>query len=77
MNAARSIAENFNELSKEIEVFPQKVATALRVQTQDAGILGNVWSTVKKFATFSSPHVYRYQTLILLFHQAVFESLLG
>ena len=52
MNAARSIAENFNELSKEIEVFPQKVATALRVQAQDAGILGDVWSAVKKFATF-------------------------
>ena len=32
LNAARENADNFNELAKEVEVFPRKVASALRVQ---------------------------------------------
>ena len=48
LNAARENADSFNEIAKEVEVFPRKVASALRVQAQSAGIFETIWNGIKQ-----------------------------
>ena len=58
LNAAKENAERFSELSKEVEVFPRKVASALRAQAQSAGIFETIWNGIKEcvpFRPFSHP----------------------
>ena len=49
LNAARENADSFNELAKEVEVFPRKVASALKVQAQSAGILETAWNAITQY----------------------------
>ena len=65
MNAARNIAEHFSELAKEIEVFPQKVATAIRVQAQSTSVLGRIWYTIKWFALLPPSHANKLNAYML------------
>ena len=48
IEAARENAENFGELAKEVEVFPRKVASALRAKAQSASIFEMVWNGLKQ-----------------------------
>ena len=48
MNTARENAESFNELAREVEIFPRKVAAALRLQVQNVNLFNFVWGTIKQ-----------------------------
>ncbi|KAI0743993.1 hypothetical protein C8Q80DRAFT_1184442 [Daedaleopsis nitida] len=48
LNAARANAESFNELSKEVEVFPRKVASALRIKAEPVGFFESVWTGIEE-----------------------------
>ncbi|KAI0759849.1 hypothetical protein BD413DRAFT_268268 [Trametes elegans] len=48
LNAARENAENFSELGKAVEVFPLKVASALRVRAEPAGFFESVWTGIEE-----------------------------
>ena len=49
IEAARENAENFGELAKEVEVFPRKVASALRAKAQSANIFEMIWNGLKQY----------------------------
>ena len=51
MSTARQNAESFNELAKDVEVFPRKVATALRVQAQNVTLSDFVWNTLRQYVS--------------------------
>ena len=49
MESARETAENFNELAKDVEVFPRKVAAALKVKAESAGIFESMWNWLTRY----------------------------
>ncbi|KAI0666005.1 hypothetical protein C8Q78DRAFT_1083561 [Trametes maxima] len=48
LNGARENAEKFGELSKEVEVFPRKVASALRLKAEPQGFFESVWTGIEE-----------------------------
>ncbi|KAI0663377.1 hypothetical protein C8Q70DRAFT_353375 [Cubamyces menziesii] len=48
LNAARENAEKFSELAKEVEVFPRKVASALRLKAEPQGFFESVWTGLEE-----------------------------
>ncbi|KAI0779540.1 hypothetical protein C8Q74DRAFT_1198433 [Fomes fomentarius] len=48
LNAAKENADNFNELSKQVEVFPRKVASALRIKAEPQGFFESVWTGIEE-----------------------------
>ena len=47
-DAARKNALKFQELSKDVEIFPVKVASYLRNQAEGTGLLAGIWSGVEE-----------------------------
>ncbi|CDO69161.1 hypothetical protein BN946_scf185042.g63 [Trametes cinnabarina] len=48
LNAARENAERFGELGKDVEVFPRKVASALRLKAEPQGFFESVWTGIEE-----------------------------
>ncbi|KAI0335075.1 hypothetical protein GY45DRAFT_1431142 [Cubamyces sp. BRFM 1775] len=48
LNAARTNADKFSELAKEVEVFPRKVASALRLKAEPQGFFESVWTGLEE-----------------------------
>ncbi|KAH9858915.1 hypothetical protein C2E23DRAFT_800626 [Lenzites betulinus] len=48
LNAAKENADNFSELGKEVEVFPLKVASTLRVKAEPSGFFESVWTGIEE-----------------------------
>ena len=46
--AAKKNAMKFQELSKDVEIFPVKVSSYLRQQAEGTGILAGIWSGVEE-----------------------------
>ncbi|THH29274.1 hypothetical protein EUX98_g4928 [Antrodiella citrinella] len=46
--AARKVAMKFQELSKDVEIFPVKVASYLRNEAEGTGLLAGIWSGVEE-----------------------------
>ena len=48
LNASKAHAEKFHDLSKEVEVFPRKVAAALRIKAEPAGFFESIWTGIEE-----------------------------
>ncbi|OSD07028.1 hypothetical protein PYCCODRAFT_1431206 [Trametes coccinea BRFM310] len=48
LNAARENGERFSELGKDVEVFPRKVASALRLKAEPQGFFESVWTGIEE-----------------------------
>ncbi|KAI9067327.1 hypothetical protein FKP32DRAFT_1620595 [Trametes sanguinea] len=48
LDAARENMERFNELGKDVEVFPRKVASALRLKAEPQGFFESVWTGIEE-----------------------------
>ncbi|KAI0358638.1 hypothetical protein OH77DRAFT_1200222 [Trametes cingulata] len=48
LNAAKENAEKFSELGKEVEVFPRKVASALRLKAEPEGFFESIWTGIEE-----------------------------
>ncbi|RPD53188.1 hypothetical protein L227DRAFT_581532 [Lentinus tigrinus ALCF2SS1-6] len=48
LNASRANAEKFNDLSKDVEMFPRKVASALRVKAEPLGFFESLWTGIEE-----------------------------
>ena len=48
LHAARDNAERFNDLAKEVELFPRKVASALRIKAEPAGFFESIWTGIEE-----------------------------
>ncbi|KAI0694985.1 hypothetical protein C8T65DRAFT_666138 [Cerioporus squamosus] len=48
LNASRAHAEKFSGLCKEVEVFPRKVASALRIKAEPVGFFESVWTGIEE-----------------------------
>ncbi|KAI0823429.1 hypothetical protein BC628DRAFT_1450923 [Trametes gibbosa] len=48
LNAAKENADKFGELGKEVEVFPLKVASTLRVKAEPDGFFESVWTGIEE-----------------------------
>ncbi|TBU48125.1 hypothetical protein BD309DRAFT_950348 [Dichomitus squalens] len=48
LNAAHANAESFSELAKDVEVFPRKVASALRIKAEPPGLLASIWTGIEE-----------------------------
>ncbi|KAI8993973.1 hypothetical protein BD414DRAFT_269019 [Trametes punicea] len=48
LNAAKENVEKFSELGKEVEVFPRKVASALRLKAEPEGFFGSIWTGLEE-----------------------------
>ena len=46
--AAKDNADRFHELAKEVEVFPRKVAAALRIKAEPAGFFESIWTGIEE-----------------------------
>ncbi|TCD65343.1 hypothetical protein EIP91_002781 [Steccherinum ochraceum] len=46
--SARKVANKFQELSKDVEIFPVKVSSYLRNQAEGSGLLAGIWSGVEE-----------------------------
>ena len=59
LNAARENAEKFSELAKEVEVFPRKVASALRLKAEPQGFFESVWTGLEECVCteITGPHM--------------------
>ncbi len=66
LNASKAHAEKFSDLSKEVELFPRKVASALRIKAEPAGFFESVWTGIEEYVR--APRVYR---LIVIDHYSL------
>lgn len=57
IDTARENAERFHELAREVEVFPRKVAAALRIKAEPAGFFESIWTGIEEYA-LSWPEVH-------------------
>ncbi|KAI0368294.1 hypothetical protein BV20DRAFT_1122849 [Pilatotrama ljubarskyi] len=48
LNAAKENAERFSELGKEVEIFPRKVASALRIKAEPGGFFESIWTGIEE-----------------------------
>ena len=49
LNASRSNAESFSELAREVELFPRKVASALRIKAEPPGFFAGLWTGIEEY----------------------------
>ena len=49
INTARDNAERFHELAREVEVFPRKVAAALRIKAEPSGFFESIWTGIEEY----------------------------
>ncbi|KAI1795534.1 hypothetical protein LXA43DRAFT_990948 [Ganoderma leucocontextum] len=47
LNAAKDNAESFSDLSKDVELFPRKVASALRIKAEPSGFFESIWTGIE------------------------------
>ena len=48
LHAARDTAERFSELSRAVEDFPRKVASALRIKAEPQGFFESIWTGIEE-----------------------------
>ena len=71
LNTAKENAESFNELSKEVEVFPRKVASALRIKAEPQGFFESVWTGIEEYVLQSLRSCYEADMSLQVVHDAL------
>lgn len=46
--AAKRVAVKFQELSKDVEIFPVKISSYLRNEAEGTGLLAGIWSGIEE-----------------------------
>ncbi len=57
LNASKVHAEKFSRLCTEVELFPRKVASALRIKAEPLGFFESVWTGIEEYVR--APRAYR------------------